>query len=92
MEGSKKTETHLSDPWWEDLSAAVCFYLDSGRIQKVDPPILDSSTPMGYITNYRTLRWIYFLDPPRGLAHKRCSDCFGGAVWSHGVSGQVRRP
>ena len=35
-----------------------------GRIhQKVDPPILDSNTPLPI--DYRTKRWIYFLDPPR---------------------------
>ena len=34
------------------------------RIPKVDPPILGSNVPMVY---YGTIRWIYFLDPPRGL-------------------------
>ena len=36
-----------------------------GRSQKVDPPILDSKNSYGL--DYRTLRWIYLLDPPKGL-------------------------
>ena len=37
----------------------------SRRIQKVEPLILDPNSPRGVY--YRTLRRIYFLDPPRGL-------------------------
>ena len=33
--------------------------LDFGRIQKVEPPILDSNTH-SYGVDYRTLRWIYY--------------------------------
>ena len=40
------------------------------QMQKVEPPIMDSKTPM-YGVESRTLRWIYFLDPLRGLGMQR---------------------
>ena len=43
-----------------------CSNIDPWRIQQVDPPILDSNT-LVYSVDYRTLRWIYFLDPPNIL-------------------------
>ena len=41
--------------------------IDPGRIQKVDPPSLDSNTPMVSTTELYSLWRIYFLDSPRGL-------------------------
>ena len=40
-------------------------YQSPGRIQKVEPSILDSNAPM--VGLLEAPRWIYFLDPPRGL-------------------------
>ena len=38
------------------------------RIAAVDPdPWEDPKSRSPYGVDYRTLRWIYFLDPPRGL-------------------------
>ena len=41
----------------------------SGWIQKVDPP--NTGLQYFYGVDCRTLRWIYFLDPPRGLGARQ---------------------